>query len=207
MVSGLPRPAIAGSARRAPCSANLRSKGSGLISLFSGMKPETIVPWVIATGNVLAATTSAPACRSAAGMASRKASASARSCSFERDAASEFKTGILERGPLGPRVMFLRRRLSVSGADGRLIERREAGGKRLAQFLAQFRQFRVLMADPLFLPGNQLTLARDFRLLRLPLLQQQRNELLVLHRVRARFFSSRTTSSGITLSTCSAIRP
>ena len=42
MVSGCPRPAIAGSASCAPASASLRISGTGLISLFSGMKPETI---------------------------------------------------------------------------------------------------------------------------------------------------------------------
>ena len=44
MISGLPRPSMAGSARCAPASASLRISGSGLISVFSGMKPETIVP-------------------------------------------------------------------------------------------------------------------------------------------------------------------
>ena len=51
MISGLPRPAITGSASCAPASASLRISGSGLISLFIGMKPETIVPGVNATGN------------------------------------------------------------------------------------------------------------------------------------------------------------
>ena len=44
MTNGLPRPAIAGSASRAPASASLRISGTGLISLFIGEKPETIVP-------------------------------------------------------------------------------------------------------------------------------------------------------------------
>ena len=48
MISGLPRPAIAGSASCAPASASLRMSGIGLISVFIGMKPETIVPGVIA---------------------------------------------------------------------------------------------------------------------------------------------------------------
>ena len=41
MISGLPRPAIAGSASRAPSWAALRIKGRGLISVFIGEKPET----------------------------------------------------------------------------------------------------------------------------------------------------------------------
>ena len=44
MISGLPRPAIAGSASCAPASASLRMSGIGLISVFIGKKPETIVP-------------------------------------------------------------------------------------------------------------------------------------------------------------------
>ena len=64
MISGLPRPAIAGSASCAPASASLRISGSGLISVFIGMKPETMVPGVIATGNGRAAIVSAAACRS-----------------------------------------------------------------------------------------------------------------------------------------------
>ena len=82
MISGLPRPAIAGSASCAPASASLRISGSGLISLFIGMKPETIVPGVTATGNPRAAIASAAALRISAGSASRRASASARSFAF-----------------------------------------------------------------------------------------------------------------------------
>ena len=44
MISGLPRPATTGSASLAPASASLRSSGSGLISVFSGEKPDTIAP-------------------------------------------------------------------------------------------------------------------------------------------------------------------
>ena len=44
MTSGLPRPAIFGSANCAPASASSFISGSGLISLLSGMKPETMVP-------------------------------------------------------------------------------------------------------------------------------------------------------------------
>ena len=51
MISGLPRPAIAGSASCAPAASSLRINGSGLISVFSGMKPETIAPGLIASGN------------------------------------------------------------------------------------------------------------------------------------------------------------
>ena len=51
MISGLPRPATTGSASCAPASASLRISGSGLISLLSGEKPDTIAPGLIATGN------------------------------------------------------------------------------------------------------------------------------------------------------------
>ena len=61
MISGLPRPAIAGSASCAPASASLRISGSGLISLFSGMKPETMAPGATATGNAARAIVSAAA--------------------------------------------------------------------------------------------------------------------------------------------------
>ena len=62
MISGLPRPAIAGSASCAPASASLRISGIGLISVFIGMKPETMVPGVTSTGNARAAIVSAAAC-------------------------------------------------------------------------------------------------------------------------------------------------
>ncbi len=61
MISGWPRPAIAGSASCAPASASLRISGSGLISVFIGKKPETMVPGAIATGNARAAIVSAAA--------------------------------------------------------------------------------------------------------------------------------------------------
>ena len=47
MISGLPRPAMAGSANCAPAWLSLRNSGSGLISLFIGMKPATMVPGLI----------------------------------------------------------------------------------------------------------------------------------------------------------------
>ena len=63
MINGLPRPAIAGSANRAPASLSFCISGSGLISLLSGMKPEMIVPGLIASGNICAAIVSAAALR------------------------------------------------------------------------------------------------------------------------------------------------
>ena len=59
--------------------ASLRISGSGLISLLSGMKPETIVPGAIASGNFRAAIASAAALRASGGNASRRAMASRRS--------------------------------------------------------------------------------------------------------------------------------
>ena len=47
MISGLPRPAIAGSARLRAGIASLRSSGIGLISVFIGEKPDTIMPGAI----------------------------------------------------------------------------------------------------------------------------------------------------------------
>src|SRR5690348_1354848 len=82
MMSGLPRAAMAGSASFAPASASFLKRGSGLISLFSGMKPETIVPGAIVTGNGRAAIASAPRWRTSAGMASRFASVALRSVAF-----------------------------------------------------------------------------------------------------------------------------
>ncbi len=82
MISGLPRPAIAGSASCAPASASLRISGIGLISVFIGEKPETIMPGLTATGNARAAIVSAAACAAAAGNASRSARAAARSAAF-----------------------------------------------------------------------------------------------------------------------------
>ena len=56
MIKGLPRPAIAGSARPAPASANLRINGIGLISLFIGENagdhhPPLNFQWERARGN------------------------------------------------------------------------------------------------------------------------------------------------------------
>jgi len=61
----------------------LRISGSGLISLLSGMKPDTIVPGAIASGNGRAAIASAAACRASGGSASRRAIASRRSAALE----------------------------------------------------------------------------------------------------------------------------
>ncbi len=82
MISGSPRPATTGSASLAPDSASLRISGSALISLFNGMKPETIAPGGTATGNGRAAIACAAAARTSAGSASRRASASRRSVAF-----------------------------------------------------------------------------------------------------------------------------
>src|SRR5262249_1829804 len=79
MINGLPRPAIVGSASRAPSWAALRIKGRGLISVFIGENPETITPVVMATGNGRAAIASPAAARAAAGKVSRRAKASSRS--------------------------------------------------------------------------------------------------------------------------------
>ena len=51
MISGWPLPATTGSASFAPASASLRISGSGLISLLSGMNPDTTAPGGTATGN------------------------------------------------------------------------------------------------------------------------------------------------------------
>jgi hypothetical protein len=73
---------ITGSAKFAPAAASFFSKGSGLISLFSGMKPETMTPGVMGSGNSPAAICSAAAARSSAGMASRLARAAVRTWAF-----------------------------------------------------------------------------------------------------------------------------
>ena len=75
MISGLPRPATTGSASLAPAAASLRISGSGLISVLSGEKPDTMMPGLIGSGNGRAAIASAAACRSAGGSASRRANA------------------------------------------------------------------------------------------------------------------------------------
>ena len=82
MVSGLPRPATAGSASWAPASASLRISGIGLISLFKGMKPETIAPAATAHGNGRSAMVWAAAARMSGGRPSRRASASRRSAAL-----------------------------------------------------------------------------------------------------------------------------
>ena len=78
MVSGWPRRPVTGSARRAPASASFFISGSGLISLFIGMKPDTIVPAGIESGNGRAAIASAAALRASGGNASRRAIISRR---------------------------------------------------------------------------------------------------------------------------------
>ena len=60
----------------------LRISGIGLISLPSGMKPETIARSVSATGNGRAAIARAAVARTAAGNASRRSRACARSSAF-----------------------------------------------------------------------------------------------------------------------------
>ena len=82
MVSGLPRPATAGSASCAPKSASLRINGMGLISLPIGMKPATIASGITATGNGRAAMACAAAARTPAGSASRRARAWRRSAAL-----------------------------------------------------------------------------------------------------------------------------
>ena len=79
MLSGMPRPQTTGSASWAPAPASLRISAIGLISLPSGMKPETIVRGVSATGNGRAASARAAAARALAGNASRRPRASTRS--------------------------------------------------------------------------------------------------------------------------------
>src|SRR5262245_56901351 len=76
--SGRPRPTTTGSVSRTPMSERLRIRGSGLISLFNGMKPETTAPDATATGNARAAMVSAADMRSSARSASRRASAALR---------------------------------------------------------------------------------------------------------------------------------
>ena len=78
MTSGLPRPATTGSANCAPCPHSFFINGSGLISLFIGMKPETIAPGATGTGNGRAAIASAAALRTSAGNASRRAAIAAK---------------------------------------------------------------------------------------------------------------------------------
>ena len=82
IISGLPLPATTGSASPAPRSLSRRISGTGLISLFSGEKPDTIMPAVIASGNGRAAMVAAAAARSSAGSASRRTMASRRMMFF-----------------------------------------------------------------------------------------------------------------------------
>jgi hypothetical protein len=90
MISGLPRPAIAGSASRAPSWAALRIKGRGLISVFIGENPEMTMPAVMVTGKGRAAIVSAAAARSSAGKASRRANACSRSDAFDESISAVF---------------------------------------------------------------------------------------------------------------------
>ena len=80
--SGVPRPCTTGRASGAPWSARRRIRGTGLISLRMGEKPDTTMPGKSATGNPRAASASAAAARSAAGKASRRARAAARKADF-----------------------------------------------------------------------------------------------------------------------------
>src|SRR5262249_13295312 len=82
MIRGWPRPATTGSASRAPAAASLRISGTGLISLLSGEKPETMLPGWTASGNSRPAIVSAARARWAAGNASRRSSASRRREAF-----------------------------------------------------------------------------------------------------------------------------
>ncbi len=101
MISGLPLPATTGKASVAPASASLRMSGTGLISLFIGMKPDTTAPGSIARGNGRAAIASAAAARSSRGKASRRASASRRSTalasSIEADEGIQTGAGVRSR--------------------------------------------------------------------------------------------------------------
>jgi len=78
MTSGLPRPATTGSASPAPAAAKARISGTGLTSLLSGEKPDTIAPAGTATGKGRAAMAAAAPARSAGGSASRRATAARR---------------------------------------------------------------------------------------------------------------------------------
>ncbi len=104
MISGLPRPPTTGSASCAPASARLRISGIGLISVFSGEKPETIVPGLMARGKGRAAIVSAAFARSAAGSASRRMSASLRMTDFSSERESVIATlGASRPSFAGPR--------------------------------------------------------------------------------------------------------
>src|SRR5215510_2605128 len=92
MINGLPRPAIAGKASPAPSWAALRIKGRGLISVFIGENPETIMPVVMATGNGRPAIASAAAARASDGKASRRVKASTRSWDLSVDLVSDALT-------------------------------------------------------------------------------------------------------------------
>jgi len=78
MVSGWPRRPVTGSASCTPASASFFISGSGLISVFIGMKPDTIAPAGIESGNGRAAIASAAALRMSGGNASRSAITSRR---------------------------------------------------------------------------------------------------------------------------------
>src|SRR5262249_6302241 len=82
MIKGLPRPAMTGKASIAPAFASLRISGTGLISLRIGENPEMTVPRVNFIGNGRDAIALAPAARTSAGNASRRANDSTRNSSF-----------------------------------------------------------------------------------------------------------------------------
>ena len=96
MISGLPRPATTGSASPAPAVASLRMSGSGLISVFSGEKPDTMMPGAIEMGNGRAAIAPAAACRSADGNASRRANTVLRRSALS---SSNGMVVVINRGP------------------------------------------------------------------------------------------------------------
>jgi len=106
----------------APAAASAFISGSGLISLFSGMKPETIVPGAMATGNGRAAMISPPRWRRSAGMASRFASVALRSSVFwsEMDAALTLTVSSVMPGLVPGIHAFGRvRKQDVDGRDKR----------------------------------------------------------------------------------------
>ena len=88
MISGLPRPATTGSASRAPASASLRISGSGLISLFIGMKPDTMAPGAIGDREGARRDRLGGGGALGRGSASRRASASRRSAALARPSGS-----------------------------------------------------------------------------------------------------------------------
>ena len=81
--SDFPRDSTAGSASFAPCSASLRIKGAGSISLRIGEYPETTMPGTIANGRPRLAMACAAEARCSSLNASRLASAAVRRSALE----------------------------------------------------------------------------------------------------------------------------